>query len=61
MVFKTPDEATIKRLTIPKLQNLIASLKEQRVVKVAPLTQEIKFYENLLLKQVGEANAKTSS
>ena len=61
MVFKKPDDATIERLTIPKLETLIVSLKERRAAAMAPQTEEIKFYENLLLKRVGDANAKTSS
>lgn len=61
MVFKTPDEATQKRLTIPKLRNLISSLKERRDAAMAPHNQEISFYEKLLEKKVGEANAQSSS
>ena len=61
MVFKTPDEATIKRLTIPKLQNLIESLKERRAEAMAPHNKEIKFYTDLLAKKEEEANAQSSS
>ena len=61
MVFKTPDEATINRLTIPKLKNLIESLKERRAAAMAPHNQEIKFYVDLLAKKEGAANAQSSS
>ena len=60
MVFKKPDEATIKRLTVPKLKNLIGSLKERRAAAMAPHNQEIKFYTDLLAEKE-KADAEASS
>lgn len=57
--FIKPDEKTIGRMTVQTLNNLLGVLKEQRAEVVKPLDNQIKFYEDLLVKKEAE-NAKTT-
>jgi uncharacterized coiled-coil DUF342 family protein len=60
MTFQEPDAKTIARMTPTSLKALIAALKDKRDDTVAPLNEQIKYYENLL-KTKEQASAKTTS
>lgn len=58
MTFQEPDEKTIVRMTPQSIQALIDALKDQRDTTVAPLNEQIKYYEKLL--KTKEDSAKTT-
>lgn len=58
MTFQEPDEKTIARMTPQSIQALIDALKDQRDTTVAPLNEQIKYYEKLL--KTKEDSAKTT-
>ena len=59
MSFKKPDDATIKRMTVQSVTQLINALQRRRDAVVKPLDAEIKFYEKVL-KQKEEDDGKTT-
>lgn len=60
MTFQEPDAKTIARMTPASLTALIGALKDKRADVVAPLDEQIKYYEKLL-KTKEESSAKASS
>ena len=60
MSFKKPDDATIKRMTVQSVTQLINALKRRRDAVVKPLDAEIQFYEKVL-KQKEESDGTSTS
>ena len=59
MSFKKPDDATIKRMTVQSVTQLINALQRRRDAAVKPLDAEIQFYEKVL-KLKEDENGKTT-
>ena len=59
MSFKKPDDATIKRMTVQSVTQLINALKRRRDAAIKPLDVEIQFYEKVL-KQKETEDGKTT-
>ena len=60
MSFKKPDDATIKRMTVQSVTQLINALQRRRDAVVKPLDAEIQFYEKVL-KQKEESDGTSTS
>ena len=61
MSFKKPDDATIKRMTVQSVTQLINALKRRRDAVVKPLDAEIQFYEKVLKQKEGSDGTSTST
>ena len=59
MSFKKPDDATIKRMTVQSVTQLINALKRRRDAAIKPLDAEIQYYEKALKQKEDENGTAT--
>ena len=59
MSFKKPDDATIKRMTVQSVTQLINALKRRRDAAIKPLDAEIQYYEKVLKQKEDENGTAT--